>query len=98
MLFRSISGSLYSKKTPAYIFDILSDASIRAYGIFNPEKVKTLLAKIERQETSSEIDQMALVGILSTQLLYKMFIQEPIIADVSVLKNYKFIDASEVLI
>jgi asparagine synthase (glutamine-hydrolysing) len=89
-----ISGSLYSKKTPAYIFDILSDASIRSYGIFNPEKVKTLLTKIERQETSSEIDQMALVGILSTQLLYKMFIQEPIIADTGKLMNYRVIDNS----
>ncbi|MBW8331882.1 MAG: asparagine synthase (glutamine-hydrolyzing) [Prolixibacteraceae bacterium] len=87
-----ISGSLYSKNTPAYIFDILSDTSIRSYGIFNPEKVETLLAKIERQETSSEIDQMALVGILSTQLLYKMFIQEPIIAQPDRLMNYRVIE------
>ena len=91
-----ISGSLYSKTTPAYIFDILSEKSISDYGIFNPEKVKALLTKIEKQQISSEIDQMALVGILSTQLLYKMFIKEPIIADVLKLKNYRLIDKTKV--
>ena len=89
-----ISSSLYTQKTNGYITDILSDEPIKSFGIFNPVKVKSLLAKIEQQDVPSEIDQMALVGILSTQLLYKMFIQEPIIAQTDRLKNYIIIDKS----
>ncbi|MFY9153725.1 MAG: asparagine synthase C-terminal domain-containing protein, partial [Prolixibacteraceae bacterium] len=89
-----ISGSLYAPNKPDYIKEILEDSAIRSYGIFNPEKVKTLLGKIDNQGMSSEVDEMALVAILSTQLLYKMFIQEPIVADVSKLKNYRLIDSS----
>lgn len=87
-----ISNSLYTANTNGNLTDILSDKSICSFGIFNPGKVKTLLAKIERHEISSEIDQMALVGILSTQLLYKMFIQEPIVANISKLMNYRIIN------
>lgn len=87
-----ISSSLYSAKTNGYLTDILSAKSISSFGIFNPVKVKTLLAKIERNEMPSEIDQMALVGILSTQLLYKMFIQEPIVANIGKLMNHRIIN------
>lgn len=73
---------------------ILSEESIKATGIFHPERVKTLLYKIEQSGSISETDQMALVGILSTQLLHKMFIQEPISANVDELKNYLVIDES----
>lgn len=89
-----ISSSLYTAKTSGHLADILSDKLISSFGIFNPVKVKTLLAKIERNEILSEIDQMALVGILSTQLLYKMFIQEPIAANIGKLINYRIIDKS----
>jgi asparagine synthase (glutamine-hydrolysing) len=89
-----ISTSLYSQKTPNYIFDILSDGSINSFGIFNADKVQTLLAKIEYQRAISEIDQMALVGILSTQVLYKMFIKEPIVAKIKCLKDCQVIDKS----
>lgn len=87
-----ISGSLYSRKTPVELTGMLTDGSIRNTGIFNPEKVKSLLTKIERQGTNSEVDEMALVGILSTQLLHKLFIQNTIIPDTSKLQNYKLID------
>ena len=89
-----ISSSLYIANTNGYISEILSDKSIRSFGIFNSGKVKSLLTKIERNEQSSEIDQMALAGILSTQLLYKMFIQEPIVANIGKLMNYRIIDKS----
>jgi asparagine synthase (glutamine-hydrolysing) len=89
-----ISTSLYSQKTSNYISDILSDKSISSYGIFNPEKIKVFLAKIQQQGIMSEIDQMALVGIISTQILYKMFIQDSIVIEKDVLKNYTLIDVS----
>ena len=87
-----ISKSLYKYKTSNYITDFLSDKSIKSYGIFNPGKVKTFLTKLEQQNTISEMDQMALVGILSTQILYKMFIKEPIDTSVTELNNYRRIE------
>ena len=91
-----ISASLYSEKTSNFVFDILSDDSIKSFGIFNSEKVKTFLDKIKKQEKISEMDQMILVGILSTQLLNKAFIKDPITANINYLNNYKVIDKSTV--
>ncbi|SHJ13097.1 asparagine synthase (glutamine-hydrolysing) [Tangfeifania diversioriginum] len=88
-----VSTSLYNFKTPDHFNDFLSDESIISYGIFNLKKVKTFLAKLEQQDTISEIDQMALVGILSTQMLYKMFIKEPITPNSGELKNCRIINS-----
>ncbi len=89
-----IISSLFSNKSSNYITDILSDKSLSSFGIFNPGKVKNLLIKIENGGLISEIDQMAIVGILSTQLLYKKFILEQMVADPEKLKNYRIIDQS----
>ena len=90
-----ISSSLYAKNRPEFISELLSDSTIRSFAVFNPEKVKNLLLKIENQGVSSEVDEMALVAIVSTQLLVKMFIQEPITSDPSKLKNYRLIDLTQ---
>jgi asparagine synthase (glutamine-hydrolysing) len=87
-----IASSFNIATSPNYISEILSDNSIKSVGIFNPIKVHALLTKTKQNNSMSEIDQMALVGILSTQLLYKMFINEPIHANVNGLKNYRIID------
>ena len=91
-----IISSLFSHGSPKHITDILSEELIRDYGIFNPEKVKTLTTNIKQQKQISEIDQMAIAGILSTQFLYKMFIKDPIIANVDYLNNYRIVDESKV--
>ncbi|HZL08508.1 MAG TPA: asparagine synthase (glutamine-hydrolyzing) [Prolixibacteraceae bacterium] len=87
-----ITSSMFGLKSSHYIYDILSEESIKATGIFHPERVKTLLYKIEQSGSISETDQMALVGILSTQLLNKMFIQDPIRSNIDGLKNYRIIN------
>lgn len=89
-----IASTFCNKNAPDYISELLSEESLKAFGIFNPEKVKALVGNINQQKQISEIDQMAIAGILSTQLLYKMFIQEPIISDISELKNYRIINES----
>lgn len=91
-----IISSLFSKTTTNNLTDILSAESLSSFGIFNPIKVKSLLAKIENDGLISEIDQMAIVGILSTQILNKIFIHEPIISDIKKLKNYRIIDHSTI--
>ena len=86
-----IASSLNTATTPSYISEILSDNSLKSVGIFNPIKVHALLTKTRQNNSMSEIDQMALVGVLSTQLLYKMFIEEPIKANINNLANYRII-------
>ena len=92
-----IASILSNKKMPDFINEILSEESLKSFGIFNSTKATALITHIKQQKMVSEIDQMAIAGILSTQLLYKMFIQEPIIADANSLKNYRIVDESKVI-
>lgn len=91
-----IASSFFDSAAPAYIAEILSDETLKSFGLFNPEKVKTLIAKIKTQKNMSEVDQMAIAGILSTQLLYQMFIKDPIIPDIDNLANFKIVLELEV--
>ena len=86
-----IAGSFISKNAPGYISEILNRNNLELYGLFNPEKVTQLMNKIKIQKGASEVDQMALAGIVSTQLLYKMFISEPIATKLNTLENIKVI-------
>jgi hypothetical protein len=45
-------------------------------GLFDASKVTRLLSKLETLDSPSEIDNMALVGILSSQLVYDQFVDE----------------------
>ena len=84
-----IAGSFFNLKSPTYISDILSSTSLQSYGLFNPQKVNLLINKMYLQENISEVDQMAIAGIVSTQLLYKMFIQNPINVNNNNMDNIK---------
>jgi asparagine synthase (glutamine-hydrolysing) len=55
---------------------MLSPESIEAAGIFDPNAISMLVKKCQSAPIVGEVDSMALVGVLSTQLLYKQFIQE----------------------
>lgn len=86
-----IAGSFFNTDSPAYISEILSEHNLKSFGLFNPIKVKALINKILLQKNISEVDQMAIAGILSTQLLYKMFILDPIKPTMENLANLKVI-------
>jgi len=60
------------------VADHFSEDSVRRNGYFDPAKVTRLIQKCRKQNgsLSSERENMALVGILSTQLLHYMFIDE----------------------
>lgn len=90
-----ISSIFCNDQTPEFINEILSDELLNSFGIFDAKKVKSLKSNIQQKNIVSEIDQMAIVGILSTQLLYKMFIQDAIVPDTFTLKNYRLIDESK---
>jgi asparagine synthase (glutamine-hydrolysing) len=57
-----------------WITEILAPEQIRAAGCFAPQAVAGLLNKIERLGTLGETDDMALAGLLSTQLVYQQFV------------------------
>jgi asparagine synthase (glutamine-hydrolysing) len=57
------------------INSLLSEKEISEAGVFNPAKVKMLISKVERTENLSELDNMALAGIISTQFLHNDFVK-----------------------
>ena len=49
---------------------------VREAGLFNPDTVKHLLKKLYSCKPISEYDNMAFIGILTTQILYKQYVQD----------------------
>jgi asparagine synthase (glutamine-hydrolysing) len=72
-----ISRCFLGDPAEAYVGELLSEASLRRSGYFQPNKVARLVEKCRKQDgfLLSERENMALVGILSTQLLDHLFIQ-----------------------
>ena len=72
-----ISGCFFNDEPAEYVADMLSETSIKKAGCFDPAKVERLAAKCRTNagQLLSERENMALVGILSTQLLDHQFIQ-----------------------
>lgn len=69
-----IQASFFGDQEPAYISEILSESCLTATGIFNPPAVKKLAEKARKEMPLSEVEEMALVGIISTQLVDQQFI------------------------
>ncbi len=69
-----IHKSFFNKDAPAYVRELLSPESIRQTGLFNPNAVSQMVKKIESQAPIGETDDMALAGIISTQLLHHQFV------------------------
>lgn len=57
-----------------WVKDFLSNRAILESGIFEANAVQRLLQKVANSETIGEVDSMALVGILSTQLIHNKFV------------------------
>jgi asparagine synthase (glutamine-hydrolysing) len=57
-----------------WVADVLSPSQIEATGVFDAPAVAKLAQKVERTGVLGETDDMALAGILSTQLLYQHFV------------------------
>jgi len=69
-----VSHSLLSASAPEYFREMLSPGQVRQYGLFRPETVEKLTSGIVPGRVVKETDQMALAGILSTQILVDQFI------------------------
>jgi asparagine synthase (glutamine-hydrolysing) len=81
-----ILSSFLGTGAPAFVMELLSEGALLDAGIFNPDSVERLLAKMNSGKAYSEIDNMALTAILSTQLLHKQFIKE-----------FKYFDKNELI-
>lgn len=76
--YRAPIRELFFGNAPAdYVDDLLSNASLAGSGYFHVEKVRRLFEKFRRsnQEFSSEFQNMALIGILSTQIIHQQFVE-----------------------
>lgn len=78
-----------------YVDEMLSEVYLKKAALFNDKKVARLLAKYQNSADTagSEVQNMAVVGILSTQLVYHQFVEnfpwksvEPLIPD-KVIRN-----------
>ncbi len=66
--------SFFGDREPEYIQYYLSGRKIKESGVFKPKAVERLLAKCRRKSRQGFRENMALVGILSTQILHDFYI------------------------
>lgn len=71
--YRAPEGKSFLQNSCGYMQDLLSSESIRRWGVFNFRGVDALVAKFKSERASSTRDNMALVGVLSTQILLDQF-------------------------
>ena len=71
-----IKQSLLNEKTAEYTKEALSEKSLKETGLFDVGKVSKLLRKAQAVDNPSEIDSMALVGVLSSQIVHRQFVQD----------------------
>lgn len=74
-------------RAPNYVDELLSERSVADYGYFNPRPVSLLVNKCRKGGAIGFKDNMALVGILSTQILHRQFVEK--FPDIAPLENGK---------
>lgn len=71
-----IHRSFFHSDTPDYVSELLAETALRETGLFNPQAVAQLVRKAESGAQLSEADDMAIAGVLSTQLVYQQFVKD----------------------
>ncbi len=73
-----IRESFRTDERGSYIADCLSEDAINQAGFFNAGKVRLLSRKFHQDsnQVANEVQNMALIGILTTQLLHRQYIEE----------------------
>jgi asparagine synthase (glutamine-hydrolysing) len=69
-----IAKSFLSSPAREYVIDLLSEKDINKTGIFSYPVVQKLMNKISTGDMVTEVENMALAGIISTQLIYHQYI------------------------
>jgi asparagine synthase (glutamine-hydrolysing) len=81
--YRAPDGKSFVTKEWRYLEDVLSPEKVRAAGVFDPRGVASLLTKFKSGRGTSTKDNMALVGVVSTQMLVEMFINRQAVTGLS---------------
>jgi asparagine synthase (glutamine-hydrolysing) len=71
--------SFVTAGAPSWVEEVLSETALRAAGVFDVTGVRTLWAKCQARAAGGQFsnsDNMAIVGVLSTQLLHHQFIRQ----------------------
>ena len=71
-----IHKSFFNQENYSYVRELLSPHSLQAAGMFNWEAVGQLVQKLDAGKQLGETDDMALAGILSSQLVYYHFVDD----------------------
>jgi asparagine synthase (glutamine-hydrolysing) len=72
--YRAPASQAFFSHAGEYVDDLLSPRQVAQNGVFDPRAVDLLLRKCRAGRAIGEKDNMAFVGILSTQLLFDRFI------------------------
>jgi asparagine synthase (glutamine-hydrolysing) len=95
--YRAPAGNCFFTSGEDYVSELLSKQGLNETGIFRYEMVQKLIEKITQNQQATEFENMALAGILSTQLLYHQYISpKRFRPEPSELKNcFTFIDLTQ---
>lgn len=70
-----IRKCFFNDSQSAYVNEVLSSSAVSEAGLFKPAAVEQLVRKAREGSTLGETDEMGLVGIISSQLLYHQFVR-----------------------
>jgi len=70
-----IASVFFGDNLPEEIKYAISDEYLKSTGLFSPESVQNLVAKVRRTGNATETENMAIASIVSTQLLNYQFIE-----------------------
>jgi len=71
-----IHRSFFNDQEAPYVRELLSTTALRASGLFNPQAIEKLVAKIDQGQPLGETDDMAVAGVISTQLIHERFVKD----------------------
>ncbi len=83
--------SFFGGKEPDYIDYYLSPAMVKEAGFFNPKAVSRLMSKCRKKSRQGFRENMAFVGMLSTQIVYDKFVRNFQVVQPEKLDNIKII-------
>lgn len=69
-----VASSLMSENAPGYFRELLSASQISKHKLFKADSVEKLMTKMKSKKVITENDNMAVSGILSTQILADLFL------------------------
>lgn len=77
-----ISRAFLGPNAPSWVTELMDPQTLRRAGLFDEKRVTRLITKCRDnlEQGSSEVDEMALVGAISTMLLHDALVERPSLA------------------